>query len=88
MDNFYSAWEVRTPYTDEETFAEAKRRIISHATMIGVDLRWRKSKGQRGYGKRFHFWEVPTEAEAALLVIACGDKVSAKTYKGRKDECS
>lgn len=87
MADYYSAWEVRTPYADDETFASAKRRVMQHAETLGIDLKWRKSKGQKGY-KRYHFWEINTEAEAALLVIACGDKVSNKTYAERKDECS
>lgn len=85
MADYYEAWEVRTPFTDAETFSEAKRRMQHHADLMDVTVRWRKSKGQRGYNKRFHFWELNSEADAAVFTIACGDKVSKKTYRN-KDE--
>ncbi len=87
MVDYYQAWEVRAPFTDAETFSEAKRRMQQHADLMGITVRWRKSKGQRGYNKRFHFWEVNSEADAAIFTIACGDKVSEKTYRN-KDERS
>lgn len=86
MADYYSAWEVRCPFTDTETFSEAKRRMAKHADLMGITVRWRKSKGQHGY-KRFHFWELNSEADAAVFTIACGDKVSIKTYPEKKDEC-
>lgn len=80
MTNLYQAWEVRTPYPDTESFNEAIARIKRRAADLGVNPRWRKGRGRRYQQTRYHYWEVTDEAEALMLMMACGDKVNTKIY--------
>lgn len=82
MTNYYFAWEVRTPYWSNETFIQAKNRMIVDAEDLGCVIRWRKAKGTLGCDPRYHFWEVDDTTEAMMFMMALGDKIDKKSYLG------
>lgn len=79
--NLYDAWEIRIPVNPHDTFNEARDRILQHAAVTNLDIRFRRGKGRREPNvNRYHFWEAKTEADAMALYLAYGDSIKPQKY--------
>lgn len=80
MKTLYDAWEVRTPFSEEVTYRQARDAIMQHAKTMGIHLVHRRSKGPRHQTPRYHFWELDNYTDAFAVFLAFGDSIKPQQY--------
>lgn len=75
------SWLVRTPITDQESYNEARDRMLKHATELGIRVHFLRGKGQRYQTPRYHLWELHDETDAMQFYLTFGDLIKPQQHR-------
>jgi len=75
------SWQVRTPLLNEdETYNQARDRMLAHAEAMGMQIRFLYGKGRFGKTPRYHFWEIKHESDAFAFHFTFGDHIKPQGH--------